>query len=616
MAVTNPNSYGFQPLSKITGFSRANIAISSKSKYADLAWNLSEFEKNPNVKPSASVLRFDFAIDGGGNFSESQYDVLRETFKELIYSMASSPKGKLPSTATLKARYTDTRFFMKWLISKNIYGLPFLKPADTNEYILQVRNEDVHPMTKIGRVDVLKYLWQHRKNISEQIGFDPLMGKSPQTLVDVTWQDKQDNRYEFIPDDLAQKLIRSCVKFIRERGVEVAVAVQARDAANLDQIKYGKSKANRNRSKREALKATGLTNADVTTLSRQLLACCYTIINFFTGLRASEMLSLSPNRIIKEDGITWVLGRQHKIEQKQRRWMAPAVVFEAHHLAKSLTQIMREAIDYEIEKTMDPADEGSLQALKNELFLTWSSRRQHGYKFAYAPQVANIKGSIHPWMKEIVNIFGIVDESGSPWGLHPHQFRKSFVRFMCSNAMNIRYLQEHMGHKSLDMTAWYDSDDVELTDEIIEQLREFKYGKLDAIFRNNQKVTGAGADKILSERRDYFVGIASIKSKDAFIRDLADDMSLRSTGHSWCMGDSSNGNCTGVIGCMTDISMTQKCPSALITEEHLPAWEAIKARNEKLLLSDDIGLYQKEAIKRVIHETIDPTIQALISESE
>lgn len=323
------------------------------------------------------------------------------------------------------------------------------------------------------------------------------------------------------------------------------------------------------------------------------------------------MLSIGPDQIIIEDGITWVLGRQHKIEKKSRKWMAPPIVYEAHYLAKSLTQSMRDSIDYEIENTTDDALQNNLQKLKNELFLTWSSRREHGYNFKYAPQVSNIKGSIHTGLNELVKLFDIVGEDGDLWALHPHQFRKSFVRFMCSNAMNIRYLQEHMGHKSLDMTAWYDSDDVELTTEIVKQMKEFKTQKLDAMFNQNQKITGAGSESIINERKDYFVGIASLKSKVAFIDDLADDISLRGTGHSWCMGDSGNGNCTGVVGCMMDIGMTQKCPSALITEEHLPAWQEIKSRNENLLESPNLGLYLKEAIKRVIRETIDPTIKAL-----
>jgi len=611
MSVMEMSLYQFESLRKVKKLDRPNIRISPQSMFKDFSWDLSSFEKNPNVKASFSVLHFDFDLRDGSSFAESRYDTLREGFKVLIYSMASTSEGKMPSVATLKSRYTDLRFFLYWLVERNIYSMSDVTPEDTNQFIIEVARHEVHPTTKIGRVRALQYFWKHRKDLTRPISFDPLNGKSAQAVSGVTKDDQKAQRYDFIPDDLAQKLVRTCVNFIREHGVAVAIAAQARDTANLEQIRQGKSKANRDRAKRAALAGTGYNNTEVTTLSRQLLAACYVVINFFTGVRASEMLSMGPDQIRTENGITWVLGRQHKIEKKRKKWMAPDVVFEAHHLAKSLTHPMREAIDYEIEKAVDIEAKNKLVSLRGELFIAWSSKRKYGYNFAHAPQVANIKGSVHSSLKELVKVFDIVDGEEEPWRLHPHQFRKSFVRFMCSNAMNIRYLQEHMGHKSLDMTAWYDSDDFELTGEILKQMKEFKSEKLGAIFNQNQRIAGAGAQSLLNERDDYFVGIATDRAKEAFVEDMADDISLRGTGHSWCMGDSSNGNCTGVVGCMMDVGMTQQCGSALITEEHLPAWLDLKKRNQTLLESEEIGRFQKEAIERVIKETIDPTINAL-----
>jgi len=615
MSVMELSLYQFESLRKIEPLDRPNIRISSQSKFSDLSWDLSTLEKSPNVKSSQSVLRFDFDMRNGSSFSGSRYDKLREGFKELMYNMAATSTGKLPSVATLKSRYTDLRFFMYWLVDRNIYSVSDLTPDDTNQFIIEVKKHDVHPTTRIGRIQALQYFWKHRKDATYPIDFDPLQGKSALRVSGVTKDDQKAQRYDFIPDDLAQKLIRSCVNFIREHGVGVAIAAQARDGANLEQVRQGKSKANRDRAKRAALEGTGYNNTEITTLSRQLLVSCYVVINFFTGVRASEMLSMGPDQIMTENGTTWVLGRQHKIEKQRKRWMAPDVVFEAHHLAKSLTHSMREAIDYEIKKAVDSKAKNKLLSLRGELFIAWSSKRKYGYNFEHAPQVANIKGSVHPSLKELVKVFDIVDGEGEPWRLHPHQFRKSFVRFMCSNAMNIRYLQEHMGHKSLDMTMWYDSDDFELTGEVLKQMKEFKSQKLDAVFNHNQKITGAGAQSLLDEQRDYFVGIVTDKKKDKFIGDLAEDISLRGTGHSWCMGDSGNGNCTGVVGCMMDISMTRQCGSALITEEHLPAWLRLKSQHEQVLASEEIGRFQKEAIARVIKETIDPTINALLGGS-
>lgn len=605
------NFYGYKRLKSVDSLDRESLRISANSIFSDLTWDFSPLEKNPNVKPTGSILRWDFPCGKRESFDQPRFDNLRESFKELIYALAANPQRKAPAPATLKSEYTAIKPLIKWLIDNDHICLSQLVREDINPYIAHVNTGKGHPKTKIGKLSALKKFWEYRGDITNALGFDPLPGKTAHAASGASRDDFAENKYEFIPDDIAQHLIRSCVTFIREKGDLVAAAMIARDTANLDQIKRGKSKANRDRAKKAALAEMNITNAEVTTLSRQLLASCYLVIGFFTGVRASEMLSMMPGQIIKENGVVWVHGRQFKISNKARRWMAPEIVFEAHQLAKSLTQPMRDAIELEIENTEDRAKLSELQALKKALFLNWSSKRKHGIKFEVAPQVSNIKASIHTSLKELVKLFDAVDLNGNHWNIHPHQLRKTFVRFMCSNAMNIRYLQEHMGHKSLDMTAWYDSDDVELTKEILKGVKEYKKRKLSEIFYGQKNASGAAAKPIDQERRDYFVGIASDRDKDAFISDLAEDMTMRSTGHSWCLGDSNNGNCTGVVGCMMDVTMTQRCKSALITEDHLSAWLDIEARNEKLLESDQIGKYQKEAVKKVLEETVYPTIKAL-----
>ena len=606
------NLFDSKPLLDIDEIDRPNIRISTKSNYKDSEWDIGEFETNPNIKPSFPILRWNYSCGKNEHFGDDKFTNLRNSFKELIFAQASQPIRKTPSPGTLKNNYTDTRAMFTWLIEHNFTCLSQLKREDLTPYIVGINsNDNYHPTTRRNKLEACKQFWIYRDQIINGINFDPLSGESSYTASNCTREELADNKYEFIPDDIAQDLIRSSIRFIREHGTFVAAAAIARDTANLDQIKQGKSKANRDRAKKAALKGMQITNAEVTTLSRQLLASCYLILGFFTGVRASEMLSMEPDRITKRDGVTWIKGRQYKIQKKSRSWMAPDVVHEAHHLAKALTQPMRDSIEFEISNTKNLERLVALKELKKSLFLNWSSKRKHGLHFEHAPQVSTVNASIHTSLKELTSLFNIVDNAGVPWNLHPHQLRKSYVRFMCANSMNIRYLQEHMGHRSLDMTAWYDTDDVELTQEIIAGIKELKSSKLNKIFNENQKTAGAAAAPLNNERRDYFVGIASERDQSSFVEDLADDITMRSTGHSWCLGDSNNGDCTGVIGCMADVRMTKKCKSALITEEHLPAWTELKSQNMLLLESDQLGRYQKEAIKQVIEDTIEPTIAAL-----
>ncbi|MBF4989451.1 site-specific integrase [Methylophilus sp. 14] len=609
------NTYNLTTLSDTTLDERQNLTISPKSKYKDDSWDFSSFEENPNVKPSASILRFDFKLQNGQSILDARYEPMRAVFKEIIYAIASSTHKKLPSPPTLKKKYTGFRFLFNWMSENKFTKLDQLRLEDINEYIIHVKSLDLHPMTKVSYVEVLGLIWEHRKQLNHGFLFDPLKGKSPEKVLGIKKDDYRDHKYDFIPDSICQDLIRSSVNLIREKGADLVTALLMREDARLNEIKKGTSKANKDRAKIKALEGTNFTNYEVTELARQLLTCCYIIIIFFTGIRASEMLTLGPGRIEQEGDTTWIHGRLIKIKKKRKKWMAPKIVYEAFILAQALTKPMRNAIDYELSFVTDKSVIDELETLRSQLFLGWSSKREHGYHFAHGPQVSNVKGSIHTSLKEIVEVFNLTDEDGSLWNLHPHQFRKSFVRFMCARVMNIRYLQEHLGHTSLDMTAWYDTDDVELTLEIESYLKELKVKKLYPIFEQNQNITGAAAESIHQERQDHYNGIVSLKARESFIQALGEDVTLRSTGHSWCMSDSTNGNCTGVVGCMMDISMTQKCKSALITVEHLPAWHKKREQYESLALSSGIGIHQKDAIKTVLNETIYPIIKALSNDS-
>jgi integrase len=602
---------------------RDEIKVTSLSSFGSPSWDYSEHTKNPNIKASAVTLYWNFKTPNGDTFDAPRYAALNLTFKELMYTMARRPLGRSLTPETLKKKYSSLRKLVRWMLQNDYHCFSDLTETSFKSWITEIVDADSHGVTKITQLSSAKLLWQYRKSLSRTLNFDPLFGRTGFSVSGVTKSDIKEQKYDFIPELVAQDLIRKAVGFIQTKGSAIVSAVVARDRASLDKLKQGKSKAARDRAKTAALQDSDYSNAEVTTLSRQLMTACNIVIVFFTGIRASEALSLEQDRIIQEDGVTWILGEQYKLGNKSRKWMAPDITYEAHQMAKKLSQPMRDAIDWEIEQHHKIATESGvkldretkhslseLRSMRERVFLTWSNKRGVGFKFSHAPQVDNTKNSIHTSLKEFVRVNNVRDEQGNLWNLHTHQFRKTFAKFMAANMMNIRYLQEHMGHLSLDMTAWYDSDDIELTETILGHLKELKKNTISKIF-NGQKIAGAASEGFTQEREDYFIGLTSDKQREAFVAELADDVTLRTTGHSWCLGDSSNGNCTGVVGCMMDAGQTTKCKSALITEEHLPAWKDMETRKIEILNSDEVGSLQKQAVTRTLDEVIRPTIAKL-----
>jgi len=181
---------------------------------------------------------------------------------------------------------------------------------------------------------------------------------------------------------------------------------------------------------------------------------------------------------------------------------------------------------------------------------------------------------------------------------------------MAANLLNLRYLQEHFKHLSLDMTAWYDSDDIEMTGLILEYYEEFKTNVLTKIM-DGGIVGGKGGEGLRAERNAQYMGLTSMKSKAEFISTLSSAINFKSTGISYCMGFRDRGLCTGVVGCMLDPRNVRKCVNAFVPEDFLPAWMGMQKRCLGAIASDDLGSSEKQIQIELLEETIAPIIREL-----
>lgn len=614
-------------LTDVTPSKWDKVRVSSRSMFPDMEWDLRGLDNNPNLKASDHILLWDFELPNGQRFGEQRYAIMRQSVKELVYA---TMKDKGHSPATVDKNFTDFRSIVKWVVEKEYIRFSDVRKETLSTWVAEINLSTLHPVSKFNLLRNLQRFWQYKDKLTDTFVFDPLGGKKANQLVGATKQELKDCGYDYIPDDTAQDLVRKAVDYIRGEGVKVATAAYARDMAELECFKQGKSKSSRDRHKRAALKGMGITNAEVTTESRSVLSACFIVIDFFTGVRASEMFSFKRDQIAPDEGSVKIKGRITKIKKKDKEWMAPPVVYEAYKLATMLTAAMRESLDYEIEMRKQERQKAGAEAkaeldtlivklsdLREDLFILWSAdKHRTETSCTHSKTVNSAAGAFRDtYLKEFARKFNVLGPDGEVWDLHAHQFRKTFARYMAANMMNLRYLQEHYGHDSLDMTAWYDPDEIELTHQILSYLKEFKKNTVRHMLEG-QRMTGAGAKHIDSERKIYFMGMTSDKEKETFIEELADDVVLRSTGHSWCLGNTDNGDCTGSVCCMFDPANVKQCESAVVTEDHLPVWQEMERANQEVLDTHGIGKYQKQAIERLLEETIRPTIVFLLGEAE
>tara|TARA_R110001583_G_C5661865_1_gene409731 strand:+ start:3235 stop:5136 length:1902 start_codon:yes stop_codon:yes gene_type:complete len=615
-------------LPSLMGFShktRQNVRVTPDSLFGDSRWDFNSLESNPAKKDCANVIRWN------GKFCDERFDApqfasLNIATRECVYA---TMKEKTYTPTTIINGFNQLKAFLRWVADHGYDRLSDIPETVLQKYVIEVNRSGLHPVTRTNKLDALGRLWRYRDEMTDSISVDVLRGRSGFKVSGATRDEIKQNKYKFIPDEVARDLIRKAVALIRNEGASIVKLNAEREAATLKVRMQGKSNSTVERARAKVLADSEYSVKELSQKVRLLLSSCYTVLAFFTGLRISEMLSFKQGRIERNEkaGENWIYGRHYKIKKEAKKWMAPDICFEAHELAKQLTTPQRESLDWEIslrEQALKAPDSGidvkterkriaELKELRNDLFLVWTSGRSNQKKCCFSPEVSGAKVIGDTYLKELVRELKVFGPDGSEWSLHSHQFRRTFARFMAANMMNLRYLKEHFGHKSLDMTAWYDQDDIELTEMVLEYLHEFKKEKITAML-SGKPLAGAGAKHIEDERDVFFAGLTNQKAKDVFVEELADDVVLRSTGHSWCLGNVDNGDCAGTVCCMFDPSNVNECESAVVTDGYLPIWQEIERTNVEAMNEPSLGRFKKEAIERLLNETIRPIIARLKSD--
>ncbi len=560
---TNPTNY--KSLSGLTLEDKLILPISADgSKYGDNIWNFHSEIPQDNIKQSAMEIRWNFKV-GEYKFLDSRYNELIESSKDFIYSLRRRPssRGGTLKPTTLIRIFRELKALIYWMDSKDILCFGFLTPALIENYEAHVKSTQ-HNGKPISlgsiqkKLELVEKLWEHRNNIAQSIDFAPFPNGGSYDASGLTTEYQKNNKFDYIPDEVAIDLANKAINYVQEQSENIILAHLAGKKAFDRALETGRSMSVAQRRDRKAVQEYGYDK--VALLTKQtcyLRTSCYIIIAFFSGIRDSELASINQGCIeVDEDGYIWIHGKSYKMAHNfiKPRWMVPPIVTEAVNVLDRLSSRLRRLLQEEIKSLendllVDVIGPIKLNSLKNEidqkkrienrLFLVMSSKGGNSI---------GVNKTIHAQLKEFMLAQDVLKYCEKTWNLHPHQFRRTFVRFMVKNSMNIRYLQEHFKHISLNMTAWYDIDDVDLLKEIADFHKEFTGQKLNDFF-DNKRIAGAGGDLIKSERRDYFAGII-IEDKKQIIESMAETVTLRSTGVSWCLGDVEVGECSGVHGCM------------------------------------------------------------------
>ncbi len=336
--------------------------------------------------------------------------------------------------------------------------------------------------------------------------------------------------------------------------------------------------------------------------------CCYVILALTTGMRNSELSSLTNQSYYSSKGwddeeYYWLKGLTYKLEDdpKPAKWMIPEIAGIAiTHLTGiglvSNTTIAR-SLPYLSEE--DQLKQGELL---DHLFISKDTKTNSFNCISNAAWNKDLRLLARDFNLELFTHTNDLNlPIGTIWPLASHHFRRTFACLAARSALgDIRYLREHYKHWSLDMTLHYsnhnDFDD-SLFDEVLTERNELQAALVSDWLRTDDPLMGGRGESIATFRQRGSLKTASNLSH--LSKQISDGVFVRGTGHSWCLA---SGDSCGGEG-LYDAIKCSDCDKAVIDKNNVAVWEGLKQQHEEVLALNDSGIGSREKAKQYIERS-------------
>lgn len=583
---------------------REDGSLFTVSRFGDPVWDFYPYILQENLVQSSKMIRWDFKFPHGGRCTDPEYADLLLSAKSFIWSLFLDPmEGKnRPKFSTLihKQRYMRSLlFWMKKCGFKQFHEIE----NHTLDYARVVRfraNGEglLSPGTIALFLGIVEDIYHQRDKLNDALSKHPWPHESSVSLAGLkTWKNHRASTTECIPEGVLNKLTDISLDYIQKRAPKILEVLE-------NTINAGIKPKNGNRSYDcISLTINSKSKKCIIKLSNELYilrTSCYIIINLFSGMRNSEVVSLDIDCITHKstgDGfssLTFLHGTVYKTGYKKKAWLVPPIVEEAVMVLTRLMQSVHEKMETEeqgLKRRLENISNEDVRQVskrhtflarhKNKLFLTIPGR---------SPESVIGVTAINKDLKNFCNDFDIRGENNQPYPLHTHQFRRTYARFIARSELgDLLTLREHFGHWSLDMTTYYadgGADEYESDIELMAMVTQEKQTRQSEIMTGllDSEVPLAKGGEWLKAWRS---SVRTAENKEKLIAEYSGSITLNGTGHSWCVGNARGTGCGGL--CIFEAQMCVDCHYGIIGPEHRPVWEGIRDQQKEALALDDMG---------------------------
>lgn len=528
------------------------------SYYGDDLWDMWPFFEQSNL--SDAVKSFNWLKIPVG---------FRAACKAIIYRYwcAGIPGTRRPAAISIMRVLNALANFTNYLAHQRVSSLSGVRPIHISGYVHKQREvKKLAPNTLVKSFLPLELLYRFRDEHEDRLAFHPWPESSYFDIAGMSGESRrqsvQTSKTPLIPRPIAQTLFKFA-EGVFENGSRI---LDERDAG--DRRRYR--------------------DIDV----KLLRDCCFYLIGVLTGMRCEEIVGIQTGAARTEikNGITyhWVKTVEHKTFKGGVEYMIPSIGHEILKMMERFSAPLRQLLKIEIERIESVPDAATCPTFQKKLARAKADQNRM-FLGMHNGRVGAV--SIQGWAVALRNL---ASQAGTDWPLAPHQMRRLYAwTFVRHRFGNLLFLKEQFKHSSINMSQLYAANpnqDSALYDEIFEEIQSQKIDIIESWLTDKQPLAGGAGVKVMKLRAHDF------PSRSALIHETSSRLSLRSTGHGWCLAQDDGCGGQGLY----ERTLCVDCGNGVIDQSFKSVWQELYSHQSELLQdAEDLG---PGAIERVLRD--------------
>jgi len=576
--------------------------VSSRSRFGDDLWHLDIFV--PGRSSANKRLRWDLPLPEGARITVAQHAGLIRAAKQYLWSMALHPPigRKRWTPSTLQAYGMLLPVIVGWMAVEGVASFHDVTARVVERLLawLRVRpgkgrRGSMSPSTIGNYLNIVNTMFLQRGKLEDAPAVNPLPGETPFEAAGRSAATA--GSIPYIPDAVAVDLLSKALTWVEVHSASIIAAVELRGRTVAEVLARGGTRDRVGTAVTRVLGEAAVAGPDgpiassraLQGLAMHLSTACFAVIAGFVGMRISEILSMQAGAVerhpIGETGVeqAYVAGRLFKTSNDPmgmpELWVVPEPVERAVECLERLSALLREGAD------------------GVDLFVAVNGLR--------AGDLSITGAAVKLRLQAFARFVGVPLHEGEVWLLSPHQFRKTFARFVArGDRSQLLALAAHFKHVSIAMTSrGYVGTDFELHELIDEESRAETALALDRLLSSDQ-LGGRMGERIVA-RNHAFRGRAGEQVRRDYIKFVLTETDLRIRGcdYGWCVFQAETAQCGGEVApneARRGPAVCAGCANFTVDDRHIPYWQDRRRRNQALL-----NQAEEPLVRAVLDEAVE-----------